>query len=548
MGPSVLLDLFQDAVLNANIELIEEHAGVSTWRGRFPGNDGAYALISQKDGIFYGKIVGPDWRTYQIIHKAGPVYVILEIDADATNLMQNDGVDPLIDGDVIAEPDHDICHESYSCASTNIDLLIVYTPAARDDFGSTASIENAIANAVTEMNTVNSNSGVNHTYTLVHMEEVNFVETGNSSTDLSALRSSTDGKIDNVHQLRYLHSADIVSMITDNQYCGRGYVQSSTTYFSSTTGFNIAGTSCMATNLTLAHECGHNMGLHHDYHVNSSSTPCPHHHGYVNQEANGGTSSQRWRTVMAYNSQCSSWGFNCTRIPYWSNPDINYSGDPMGVSIGDAQPSNSAYALNRASCLVAGMSDQLTPFPVIYDSWEVSGDRNGISLYWSTAQEINNKGFEIEMRTGDHEEFSKIAFIPGEGNSSEVTYYTHKLGEVFPGKHYFRLKQIDLDGSFEYSSVKEVNLGQEFRLYHKIYPNPLTDQATMELIIPESEHYTIKLTDVNGKEIKKVFEGELKAGKHQFDFEAGRMLDGLYFYVIDSPLYMKVGKLWVKAD
>ena len=548
MGPSVLLDLFPDVDLNANIEIIEEHAGITTWRGRFPGNSGAYALISQKDGVFYGKIVGPDFRTYQIIHKAGPVYVILEVDPSVNDLAQDDGVEPETAEDVISEPDHNICHESYACASTsvNIDILIVYTPAAKALYGNATDIENAIATAVAEMNTVNANSDVNHTYTLVHVSEVNFTESGSSSADLSALRSSTDGVIDQVHSLRYTYQADLVSMITDNQYCGRGYVQSNTTYFSNTTGFNVAGANCMATNLTLAHECGHNMGLHHDYFVNSSSTPCSHHHGYVNQEAiDGANSSQRWRTVMAYNTQCADTNIYCTRLPYWSNPDKNYNGDPMGIPIGDDQPSNSAFALNRSACLVADMSDQLSPFPVIYDTWQVSGDRKGITLNWSTAQEINNKGFEIEMRSEQNEEFAKIAFVPGKGNANEITRYTYKLGETFPGKHYFRLKQIDIDGSFEYSSVKEVNLAQEFKLYHKVYPNPLTDQATMELIIPESEYYSIKLTDINGKVIRQVFEGELQAGTHQFNIKAEKMLEGLYFYMIDSPLYMKVGKLWV---
>ena len=138
--------------------------------------------------------------------------------------------------------------------------------------------------------------------------------------------------MDEIHGWRNTYGADLVSLITDTGGCGIGYTQSNPEFLNSGAAFNTVRDDCLTGNKTLAHEIGHNMGLHHDWYVNGSSTPCPWHHGYVNQEAIGGTSSQRWRTIMAYNTQCSDNSISCTRLTYWSNPDKTYNGDPMGVS------------------------------------------------------------------------------------------------------------------------------------------------------------------------------------------------------------------------
>jgi hypothetical protein len=107
----------------------------------------------------------------------------------------------------------------------------------------------------------------------------------------------------------------------------------------------------------MAHECGHNMGLRHDWYVDISTTPCAHHHGYVNQTAlNLGTSSpasSRWRTIMAYNDRCAIAGFDCARINFWSNPSMTYNGDQLGSPIGSAEASDEAYAFYRMACLIA---------------------------------------------------------------------------------------------------------------------------------------------------------------------------------------------------
>ncbi len=544
MGNQLSLLLFPDIEITSDLDFIERYGQTKSWKGNIQSDPSAYVIISEKNGVYFGKVVSPNLNTFLLVYKGASVYGIYEV--DPSNIPQELDDQVLGEGDG-TEMSGSICDSSYVCPGVTIDVLVVYTPAARSATGNdAAALEASIATAVTELNTVNTNSGVQHSYNLVHTEEVVFTESGSASADLAALRSTNDGLMDNIHQLRYAHRADLVALITSSAYCGIGYVQPSPSFFYSDIGFSISGFSCMATNLTFAHEIGHNMGLHHDWYVNSSSTPCSHHHGYVNQNAQA-SSTRRWRTVMAYNSNCSSvFGFNCRRVPYWSNPNNTMTGDPMGVPIGSSQASDNAFALNRASCMVAAFSETLTSFPVIYQDWQVSKEGRNIILDWSTAQEVNNQGFEIEARSDTSEAFQKLAFVAGRGNSNEVHRYAYQFKDAFPGRHYFRLKQIDLDGQYAYSSIKEVEINGSNKLYHHVFPNPSAGITQLQLSLSQESEYRIDLMDIDGQIIENLQAGELKAGSHRFTFNTQGLSPGLYFYSIRSLSERVMGKIWVQ--
>ncbi|MEM6800305.1 MAG: T9SS type A sorting domain-containing protein [Bacteroidota bacterium] len=252
---------------------------------------------------------------------------------------------------------------------------------------------------------------------------------------------------------------------------------------------------------------------------------------------------RRFRTVMAYNRQCG--GVNCIRIPYWSNPKLNYNGAPMGIARGNPKPSNSAFSLTRSSCLVAGLSDQLAPFPVVYQDWQAEAQGEEIFLNWSTAQEINNSGFEIEIRSTASEEFKKLDFVAGKGNSTELQNYSFNIKHAFPGIHYLRLKQIDYDGTFEYSSVKEIEIESEKQLYHRVYPNPAKGITSLEFLLYRTSEYKIELMNATGQVIQSIYDGELSAGQHQFEVDTQHLPSGLYFYSIHSLIDQEMGKLWI---
>lgn len=255
------------------------------------------------------------------------------------------------------------------CPATRIDVMIVFTTAAKNAWGGLSQSNSFVATAITNFNTALTNSGVsNVTINLVYSGEVVYTESGNLSTDLPRLRNNNDGFMDDVHTLRTTYGADLCALVTatPTNTCGLGYVNTSSTNYTSNSGFCVSLYNCAVSNYSLAHELGHNMGLRHDWYVDTNTTPCDHHHGYTNKKAidlgSSSTSSQRWRTIMAYNDECSSKGFNCTRINRWANPNVNYNSDPTGVAIGSTNPSNEAYGFARFACVVSNFMPEKQSF------------------------------------------------------------------------------------------------------------------------------------------------------------------------------------------
>lgn len=246
------------------------------------------------------------------------------------------------------------------CSATRIDVLVVYTNAARIAWGGIAQSNSFIATAITNFNNSLQNSGVsNVSINLVYAGEILYTETGNINTDLASFRNNNDGIMDDVHTLRSTYGADLCALVTSTptNTCGLGYLNSNPTNYSANSAFTVSIYSCVVSNYTLAHEMGHNMGLNHDWFVSQSTTPCNHHHGYSNQTAvtlgTSSTNSQRWRTIMAYNDECVAAGISCSRVNRWANPNVNYNSEPTGVAIGNPNPSNEAFGFARFACVVS---------------------------------------------------------------------------------------------------------------------------------------------------------------------------------------------------
>jgi Metallo-peptidase family M12/Secretion system C-terminal sorting domain/Bacterial pre-peptidase C-terminal domain/Fibronectin type III domain len=343
------------------IKMYSYPSGSFSYEGRTEGPVHGQITFSKFNDRTAGMISLADGSKYMIDQVASNIFAI-SLSNESVFTQRESHADFI---EVIGESQRDasiasICDGSPCPGPSTIDIMVVYTQQAENSWGGVSSTIANITQAVTNMNASMSGSGINNvTFRLVHTEKVNYTESGDFNTDLVRLAGSSDGYMDNVHALRDQYGADLVSLIigSPTSSCGIGYLNTNPTSYSSGNAFNVSLYSCVVGNFTMAHECGHNMGLRHDWYVDASTTPCSHQHGYVNQVAlaqgTSSPSSSRWRTIMAYNDRCAVAGFDCTRINLWSNPGTTYNGDPTGIPIGNNESSDEVYAFYRMACLVA---------------------------------------------------------------------------------------------------------------------------------------------------------------------------------------------------
>ena len=246
-----------------------------------------------------------------------------------------------------------------------IDVAVVYTPAASEAAGGTAAIEALIDLWIAETNGAYDASGVHQRLALAAREEVGYVESGDSLVDIERLSDPSDGHLDSVHDLRDQAGADLVHLVlaeTEPDIGGRGQRPGAFSF-------------CIVTYPTsgcFAHELGHNMALRHERYEQSFKrdwgggvlTPDPA-YGYVNQRAlgAGAPASSRWRTIMAYGTQCEDADLRCNELLRFSNPRQQYDGDPLGVpqepaTRGVDGPADAVAVLNATGPAVALWRDR----------------------------------------------------------------------------------------------------------------------------------------------------------------------------------------------
>jgi Secretion system C-terminal sorting domain len=121
-----------------------------------------------------------------------------------------------------------------------------------------------------------------------------------------------------------------------------------------------------------------------------------------------------------------------------------------------------------------------TPLPIKLISFDAKAQENQVQLTWKTSSEINSSGFEIE-RSENGKDFTKIGYVKSDannGNSNEKLGYSFIDEMPMEGNNFYRLKQLDIDGKFEFSTIKSAKIEDKEAI--KIYPNPTSDFINIE--------------------------------------------------------------------
>jgi hypothetical protein len=171
---------------------------------------------------------------------------------------------------------------------------------------------------------------------------------------------------------------------------------------------------------------------------------------------------------------------------------------------------------------------------------------NVVELTWETSSETNNRGFEIQRKLGNTD-WVTIGYVPGNGTTAENQRYTYRddLSHInYKGKIYYRLKQFDYDGSYEYSEIVEIYyefLPDDFTLLQN-FPNPFNPATTIRYSIPVDAHVELKVFDVLGEEVCELKNELQKAGSYSIVFDGTNLASGIYLYRMQAvPTGRKAG-------
>ena len=375
----LMLNVAQDLEFEVVVERTSPTLSGYSLSGRVAGVAGSAVTFAAGAEVLAGVVWTPR-AVYELVPKKDGVHVFRQVDLAvwpqlAEPIRAEGGWDAFAaidqasaDGDVEGGP--------------VVDILVLWTPRARERVGGEAQMRTHVDLAVASANDAYERSGAEVRLNLVGAEEVDYVEdelipgevAGRASgTDINRLMHPSDGFMDEAHARRDALGADLVSLFTAGGGAGIADMAGP---------FSVAGWYRDFDNYTVIriciHELGHNMGLSHDRFQEMSIGAeglLPFSYGYVKPALEPGAHRDDcWMTIMAYPTRCTHAGLFDTRVPYFSNPDIRLSaypelapdddGAPLGVpkssdEAGADGPADAVSALNLRAPLVANFNHGL---------------------------------------------------------------------------------------------------------------------------------------------------------------------------------------------
>lgn len=187
---------------------------------------------------------------------------------------------------------------------------------------------------------------------------------------------------------------------------------------------------------------------------------------------------------------------------------------------------------NFSDCIFqAPLSVELSNFDAHLSS------QNTVFLDWITASETNNSHFEIERST-DTKTWKKIGKVTGAGTTITQQVYHFEDKKPNSGLNYYRLKQVEFNGEFNYSKIKSVNKKASFSNELKVFPNPASNYITVELEIDDSKTNTAYLLNSQGLIIQNI----PLSNNWNREIKISNLTPGVYFLQIQNEVTRYIGK------
>lgn len=276
-----------------------------------------------------------------------------------------------------------------------------------------------------------------------------------------------------------------------------------------------------------------------------------------------------WRAT--YFSSALSLNFEARLYEGQTRFDIIYgtlNGTGSSATVGTQEGTGSRFT--QYSCNTAGLSNgqmltfvstncsdgggDCVPLPIQLASFTGSVvNGNTVRLDWLTLSELNNYGFEVQKSAGQAGTFATIpgSFTPGHGTTNEPHRYSFVDQRVENGTLFYRLRQIDLDGSAHYTEpirvdvvtgVPEQPLPSEFSL-NQNYPNPFNPSTAIRYALPVQSSVRLEVFNTLGQRVALLVDEKQDAGYHTATFENQTLASGVYFYTIEAGRFRASKKL-----
>jgi len=253
---------------------------------------------------------------------------------------------------------------------------------------------------------------------------------------------------------------------------------------------------------------------------------------YYSNSTNGGVTWSQNEKLSGY--------FN----PHVGWPQQNKMGDYFDM-ISESNGAHLSWAatFNGEQDVYYSYITDTTIVPVEFLSFTASSNGKEVSLNWSTATELNNQLFEVQ-RSFEGSEFAMVGSVYGKGTTTERQDYIYRDKIPADGKYFYRLKQIDYLGRYEYSDIIEIEL-RVFNsfLLEQNFPNPFNPTTTIGYGIKEKSEVKIAVLNAIGEEMALLVNEEKEAGYHTVGFNAANLPSGVYFYQLRAGSFVQTKKM-----
>ena len=171
--------------------------------------------------------------------------------------------------------------------------------------------------------------------------------------------------------------------------------------------------------------------------------------------------------------------------------------------------------------------------PVELISFKALTDGKNIQLNWTTASEQNNSGFEVQKKNNNG--WEKIGFVTGNGTTTEYKSYSFVDKNLIEGKYFYRLKQIDFSGSYEYSDViaADITIPSAYSLEQN-FPNPFNPSTVIKYSIADESSVKLLIYNSIGEKVTELVNKTQSAGDYELKFDASKLSSGVYFYSLEA--------------